>query len=94
MHEVFQQLQSNGLAFFGVKLYGKNIVLRQSAGKCVRVLRGRRHDRGIIRLRIITVHKIKAAVLGNIRPQWMLLQLMDLIPAHVRNFERIAVAVC
>jgi len=94
MHKILQQLQTNCLAFFGVKLYGKNIIVRQSAGKCIRVLRSRRHYRGIIGLRIITMHKIKAAVLGNIFPERMLVQLMNLIPAHVRDFEGIAVAVC
>ena len=87
LDEIFEQLQADFLAFLRVKLRGENIVAPDGRREIISVIRARRDDAGIQRLRIKAVHEINVTAAGNaaiertIRPHDV-----ELVPADLRNF--------
>src|SRR5436190_6115108 len=79
VHEVGEKLQAGGGAFFGVELDGKNVIPRHRAGKgrTVNTLRG--GERPVARLRVVAVHEIEAAPVGDALPQRVRTLLEDLV---------------
>ena len=88
IHKIFQQLQTDGLAFLRMKLRSEYVVLPNRRCKGVAVSRAR-GDNGIIqRLRKKAVDEIYVAAVGNIFKQWTIrLRDVDLVPADLRNFQ-------
>src|SRR5512134_2711428 len=60
LHEVGEQAQAGGLAFFRVELHGKDVIACNRAGKGNAVLAGRHHHGGLRRRRVVAVHEIEA----------------------------------
>src|SRR5688572_31414 len=67
-HEVGEKLQAGGLAFFRMELDGKNIIPCHRAGKGLAVDRGTRGERRLARRRVVAVHEVEAAAVGNLLP--------------------------
>src|SRR6185503_2447366 len=68
-HDVGEELQAGGLAFFGVELDGKNIIPGNGAGKGPAIDRAPRGQRCVARCRVVAVHEVEPAAVGDIRPQ-------------------------
>src|SRR5512145_3215366 len=75
-----------------MKLYGEQIVARHRTDEGLRIVAGRLHQPLVTRLHIVAVHKIETRILRDAIPQDMLM-MMDLVPAHVRYFEFVALSV-
>src|SRR5687768_4887328 len=86
-HEVGEELQAGGLAFLGMELDGKNIIPCDGAGKGRAVDRSRGRERRIARRRIVAMHEIEAAAVGNARPKGVWTGLRHFVPADVRDLE-------
>src|SRR3954471_21751287 len=86
-HEIGEELQAGGLAFFGVELDGKNIIPRDRAGKGPPIHRGAGSKSRIARRGIVAMYEVKPARVRDARPQRMRPRLRHLVPAHVRNLE-------
>ena len=81
------------MAFFRVELGGEYVVFADDAGKFLWVLAG---GKGDFRLRggeIIAVDKIKAFILRDVGKQGVGLGLVYVIPAHVGDFEAVALGI-
>ena len=63
--EVGQNSQAYRLAFFRVKLGGKDIARPHTGGERQPILRGGGNNRRVIRDRIIRMHEIHARALGH-----------------------------
>src|SRR5471030_1977109 len=91
VNEVFVQQQAGGGAFLRVELGGENIVARDGTAER-RAVHGLADGVGrLFRLRVITMHEIKIAVVRYALPQGMGHRLPDLVPAHLRHLEARAV---
>ena len=83
------------LAFFWVELHGKNIIPRYATGKARRISAVTRNQILFHRVDIVTVDIVEAVAIFNVFPhgmKWtcMLLLPANLIPAHVRHLELMA----
>src|SRR5471032_1955283 len=91
VNEVFVQYQAGGGAFLRVELGGENIVARDGTAER-RAVHGLADGVGrLFRLRVVTMHEIKIAVVRYALPQGMGHRLPDLVPAHLRHLEARAV---
>src|SRR5262245_55958067 len=79
VHEVGEELQAGGLAFFGVELDGEDVIPCHGAGKGRAVVRRRRDERAVGRRRIVAVHEVEAAAVGDALPERVGLRLSDLV---------------
>src|SRR6267142_1534240 len=86
-HEIGEELQAGGLAFFGVELDGKNIIPGHRAGKGPPIHRGGGGKRGIARRGIVAMYEVKPARVRDPGPQRVRPRLRHFVPAHVRNLE-------
>src|SRR5512134_428422 len=86
-HEVGEELQAGGLAFFRVELDRENVIPGDRAGKGRAVHASSRHHPGVAGRGIVAVHEIEAARIGDALPQGMRLCLEDFVPSHVRNLQ-------
>src|SRR5688572_25506467 len=86
-HEVGQELQAGGLAFFGVELDGEDVIPGHGAGKGRAVDGARRGERGIAGRRIVAVHEVKAAAIRNARPKRVRPLLQHLVPTDMGNLQ-------
>ena len=90
LHKIPEQLQSDPLAFFRVKLRGKHVVLPNRRRKIFAVLRARGYDAGILRPGKEAVDEIdKAAVLNSTEERAIALDDVELVPADLRDFQAI-----
>src|SRR5512138_2622057 len=69
VHEVGEESQAGGLAFFRMELDGKNIIPGHRAGKGRSVDTGGDDQRRVGRRRIIAVHEIEARAVRNALPE-------------------------
>ncbi len=74
-------------AFFGMKLYGKQIVPCDGAGKGNAIVGLSALYGGIFQFDIVTVDIIKARTIFDIVPQGVLHGLYDLIPSYMWHLE-------
>ena len=88
-----QQLQPCFVAFFGVELGGEHVVFARDAGEILRVGAGGKGDFGLRGGEIIAVDKVKTFILRDVGEQGMGLGLVDVVPAHVGDFEAVALRV-
>src|SRR5688572_29984618 len=89
-HEIGEELQAGGLAFFGVELDGKNVIPCHRAGKGPAVHRRGRGEGGVLRRRIVAVHEVEPAAVADPLPYrvpMVGLGLVDFVPSHMRNLE-------
>src|SRR5438105_13055593 len=68
VHEVGQELQAGGLAFFRVELDGKNVIPGNRAGKGLPVDGAAGGQRRVAGRGIVAVHEVEAAAVGDARP--------------------------
>jgi hypothetical protein len=89
-HKILQQLQADILAFFRVKLCGKNIVAPNRRRKRFAVFCSRSNDAGIFRFREKAVDEINVtAVFNSTKKRATGLHNVELVPADLRNFQSI-----
>src|SRR5208282_4693853 len=87
-HKIFQQLQADLLAFLRVKLRGVDIVAPDGRRKGVTVIRARRDDGFVRRLRKKAVHEINVAAAGDAAIERAIRLLdVELVPADLRDFQ-------
>ena len=91
--KITQKQQAAIVAFFGVKLRGKHIILAHHTGEFLRIFAAAQHNFGRGRGEIIAVHKVKTRVLRNAFKQRVRLRLVHRVPAHMRHFELVAVRI-
>jgi len=88
LDKIFQQLQADLLTFLRVKLRGVNIVAPDGRRKVVAVIRARRDDGLVHRLRIKAVHEINVAAAGDAAIERTVgLRDFNLVPADLRNLQ-------
>ena len=88
IHKILQQLQADLLAFLRVKLRGENIVAPDGRRKGVAVIRARRDDGFVRRLRKKAVDEINVAAAGDAAIEWTIgLRDVELVPADLRDFQ-------
>jgi len=88
LHEIFQQSQADLLAFLRVKLRGVNIVAPDGRCKGVAIIRARRNDGFVHRLRKKAVHKINVAAARDAAIERTIrLHNVELVPADLRDFQ-------
>ena len=75
------------MAFFWMKLGRKNVIACNTGGKGTRVVGLPGHQRGIMRFRVVAVHKIESLAAEYAGPQWVRSCLTYLVPAHVRHLQ-------
>src|SRR5690606_16443245 len=89
--EVLQQLQAVGVALLGMELHGETRAIGQRRGEILAVVAAPDHVTRIAGLDVIAVHEVEAAIVRNAVPERMVHRLLDLVPAHVRHLEALAV---
>jgi len=77
------------MAFFGVKLYGKDIFIANSTGKLTAIFTACRYMRGIVAHHMVSVYKIESGVFFQPCKQGLLACHRYPIPAHMRYFQLI-----
>ena len=88
VHKILQQLQADLLAFLRVKLRGENIVAPDGRRERFAVVRARRDDGRIHRLRKKTVDEINVAAAWNVtKKRTVRLRQFKLVPADLRNLQ-------
>ena len=87
MYKIFIKLQTSSRTFFGVKLRSKNIISSCGAAKWQTVNSFAQSLINVVRHSIVTMNEIKITAIGHPVPQGVRLELSNLIPAHLRNFE-------
>src|ERR1700690_4412542 len=92
-HEIGEQREAGGLAFLWMELHSEIIILRHGAGKGESVDAVAGHQFRTARLDVKAVDKIEAAGGGDAPPQRVRLGLHYFVPAHVRNFELVALRI-
>ena len=81
-------MQADLLAFLRVKLRGVNVVAPDGRRKSVAVIRARRDDGFVRRLRKIAVHEINIAAAGNAAIERAVrLHDVELVPTDLRDFQ-------
>ena len=78
------------LAFFGVKLYAKHIVMPNARDKAYAVIGYRCHRRIPQRLYIERVRKVKMGILGYAVKNRRWSGHLGLIPPHMRDLENLS----
>src|SRR6266849_9116066 len=87
-HEIFEQLQSDALAFFRMKLRGEDVIFPHRRRERPAVVGASGHDGWIARLREKAVHEIDVtAARDPIEQRAGGLGDLDLVPADLRNLE-------
>src|SRR5690606_13765827 len=62
-------------------------------GEVLAVVAATDHLGRVAGLDVVAVHEVEAATVGNIVPERVIDHLLDLVPAHVRHLEMLAVLV-
>ena len=81
------------LALLGVELYPKHMLMPDAGDKAHAVIGRRRHSHIAQRLHIKRVRKVEIGILGDTVKNRPSPDYMCLIPAHMRNFEPVAMHV-
>ena len=74
------------MTFFRMKLRSEEVIFSRRCGKARAIFTLTEYFVRISRSRIITVHKVKIFMVPDTLPQWVVLNLINLVPAHVRYF--------
>jgi hypothetical protein len=85
--EVGEDPQTQILAFFRVKLTGKEPVGGNAGDEGVTVIRRRRHDRVVLGHDVKRVHEVNVIAATDPFEKWRVILLLEPIPTHVRNLE-------
>ena len=86
--EIFQQLEADVLAFFGVELGGVDVVVPDGGGEVITVLGAGGDDARVHRLGVEAVDEIDVAALGDIAIEGTIGQGdVEAVPADLGNFE-------
>src|SRR5262245_14245279 len=87
VHEIGEESQAGGLAFFRMELDGKNIIPGDGTGKGYTVDRGRGGQCGIAGRGVIAVHEVEAGAVRDPLPQGVRSCLHHFVPSHVGNLD-------
>ena len=76
-----------------MELGGENVIFTDDAGEFLRILAGGKCDFRLRGGEIIAVDKVKTFILRDVGEQGVGLGLVDVVPAHVGDFEAVALGI-